>query len=77
MKYLTLIIVSLILPFTAVAQIYYSEAHNIEVTDGSQPIEDPFTGGFNTAQFSGIDLNQDGIMYLVVTDRFRNTVKPY
>ena len=77
MKYLTLIIVSLILPFTAVAQIYYSEAHNIEVTDGSQPIEDPFTGGFNTAQFSEIDLNQDGIMDLVVTDRFRNTVKPY
>ncbi|MDB4061105.1 T9SS type A sorting domain-containing protein [Vicingaceae bacterium] len=77
MKYLSIIFISFLLPLTTAAQIYYSEAYNIEVTEENDSINDPFTGGFNNAQFSEIDLNQDGIMDLLVTDRFRNTVKPY
>ncbi|MFT6166967.1 MAG: hypothetical protein ACJASF_001661 [Vicingaceae bacterium] len=77
MKYLSIIFISLLAPLTTAAQIYFSEAYNIEATEANKPINHPFTGGFNSAQFSEIDLNQDGIMDLVVTDRFRNTVKPY
>ena len=77
MKYLSIIFFSLIAPLTTAAQIYYSETYSIKVTQANKPIEHPFTGGFNSAQFSEIDLNQDGVMDLVVTDRFRNTVKPY
>ncbi len=77
MKYLCIIIVYLLTSLTTYAQIYYSEAYEIEATKENDSIKYPFTGGFNTAQFSEIDLNQDGIMDLVITDRFRNTVKPY
>ncbi|MFT6946282.1 MAG: hypothetical protein ACJARP_000693 [Vicingaceae bacterium] len=77
MKYIALIICFLFTQLTSNAQIYFSEALNIEVTEGAEQIEHPFTGGFNNAQFSEIDLNQDGVMDLIVTDRFLNTVKPY
>jgi hypothetical protein len=77
MKYIALIICFLFTQLTSNAQIYFSEATNIEVTEGAKQVEHPFTGGFNNAQFSEIDLNQDGVMDLIVTDRFLNTVKPY
>ena len=60
MKYLSIIFISFLLPLTTAAQIYYSEAYNIKVTEENDSINDPFTGGFNNAQFSEIDLNQDG-----------------
>ena len=77
MNFLQTFLILTLLPLTSVAQIYYMETNDIEVTKENEKIEDPFTGGFNNAQFSGIDLNQDGIMDLVITDRFFNAVIPY
>jgi len=77
MKFLSIFVISFLAPLTLLAQIYFSEALNIEAVEGTTKIDHPFTGGFNTAQFSEIDLNLDGIMDLVVTDRFQNKVKPY
>ena len=77
MKYIALIICFLFTQLPSKAQVFFSEALNIEVMEDAEQVEAPFTGGFNNAQFSEIDLNQDGIMDLIVTDRFLNTVKPY
>lgn len=77
MNHLLLVLFSICTPLSMFGQIYFSEASDIEVTRGNEKVEFPFTGGFNNAQFSEIDLNQDGVMDLVVTDRFFNEVKPY
>jgi len=77
MKNSLLLFLSFAAPFTISAQIYYSEAYDIEALSENKVIAHPFTGGFNNAQFSEIDLNQDGIMDLIVTDRFGNTVQPF
>ena len=77
MKYFAIFVIFFFTSLTVVAQIYFSEALKIETFEGTKKIEHPFTGGFNNAQFSEIDLNQDGIMDLIVTDRFQNKTKPY
>ena len=77
MKYLAILVMFFCSSLTVVAQIYFSEALKIEAIEGTKKIDHPFTGGFNNAQFSEIDLNQDGVMDLVVTDRFQNKIKPY
>jgi len=76
MKFL-FIVITFLSYSTLFSQIFYSEAFNIKVVSENSEMPQPLTGGFNTPQFSEIDLNQDGIMDLVITDRFNNTVKPY
>lgn len=64
--------------FTVQAQNVYEESDKtIEVIKNGQPLEAPFTGGFNAAQFCEMDLDQDGTMDLIVYDRSRGQVRPY
>jgi len=59
------------------AQYIYEEADNVEVIKNGETLEAPFTSGYNTVQFSEFDLNQDGIMDLLVYDRSQGQVRPY
>lgn len=64
--------------FHLAAQYNYEEAaKNISVEINGQLIDAPFTGGYNTAQFSELDLNQDGILDLLVYDRAKGQIRPY
>jgi|GEM_PF-393223 len=49
----------------------------IEVSANGKPLSDPFTGGYSAPQINEIDLNQDGIMDLIVHDRSDGQIRPY
>mgnify|MGYP000877029837 CR=1 FL=1 len=75
--------ISLIL-LTILANINQLMAQNkFEITDGVQvnisgfDLEKPFTGGLNSPQFTEFDLNQDGILDLIVFDRVDYKILPY
>ena len=60
------------------AQYNYKEADSsITVEVNGQTLAAPFTGGYNTAQFSEFDLNQDGTLDLLVYDRALGQIRPY
>jgi len=64
--------------FQLSAQYNYEEADSsITVELNGQIIDAPFTGGYNTAQFSEFDLNQDGTLDLLVYDRALGQIRPY
>jgi hypothetical protein len=54
-----------------------------EITDGIQvrmngfDLEKPFTGGLNSPQFTEFDLNQDGVLDLIIFDRVDYKILPY
>ncbi|MBL4710456.1 MAG: T9SS type A sorting domain-containing protein [Flavobacteriales bacterium] len=62
---------------SANCQYFYSEATDIIVTENNQPLTAALNGGFNNAQVNEIDLNLDGILDLVIYDRYFGLVKPY
>lgn len=49
----------------------------IPVIDGNDTLLNPWTGGINSAQFSNIDLNQDGLQDLFIFDRSGDEVKTF
>lgn len=57
--------------------------NKFEITDGIQvrmngfDLEKPFTGGLNSPQFTEFDLNQDGVLDLIVFDRVDYKILPY
>ena len=60
------------------AQYLYEEADSSTVVrSNGKKLSDPFTGGYNTAQLSEFDVNQDGIMDWIVYDRGHGQVRPY
>ncbi len=66
----TLILASLIfLQSVSFAQFTFRKVTNIPVTENNDPKKFPWTGGFNNPQFSGVDINNDGIKDLVAFDR--------
>lgn len=69
----------LLLCFTAKAQfnIGYSINDSIEVKVGTEILANPWAGGFNSPQFSQIDLNKDNKLDLLVFDRNGNTIKTF
>src|SRR6266566_1220793 len=61
----------------AQTQIQFLRYDSVPVTVNSQQLLYPWAGGINFAQFSDIDLNQDGIMDLFVFDRTGNKITTY
>ncbi|MEQ8623944.1 MAG: T9SS type A sorting domain-containing protein [Vicingaceae bacterium] len=60
------------------AQYIYEEVDStVTVEVNGQILGAPFTGGYNTAQFSEFDLDQDGTLDLLVYDRALGQVRPY
>lgn len=55
--------------YAAVAQPVFKRKDDIKVTVGADTLLFPWVGGLNTPQFSEADLNNDGIMDLVVYNR--------
>lgn len=61
----------------AQAQIQFVRNDSVPVLINTQSLLFPWAGGINYAQFSDIDLDQDGIMDLFVFDRTGNKITTY
>ena len=61
----------------AQTQIQFLRYDSVPVSVNSNSLLYPWAGGINFAQFSDIDLNQDGIMDLFVFDRTGNKITTY
>ena len=59
------------------AQTVLNRDTTIQVIENGIIFNSPFAGGINSAQFSEIDLNLDGLMDLVVFDRSGNKIIPF
>lgn len=65
-KLLTIVIT--LLAFVSVQAQYY-EPFDCKVNKDGMELQFPFTGGFDAAQFSEADFNQDGLNDIFVFDR--------
>ncbi|MFQ5334942.1 MAG: T9SS type A sorting domain-containing protein [Flavobacteriales bacterium] len=73
-----LILISLLCPGPAEGQALYYRYDSIAVISGNDTLFDnAWAGGFNSPQFSSIDLNGDSIKDLFVFDRSGNTIKTF
>ncbi|HXH20165.1 MAG TPA: FG-GAP-like repeat-containing protein [Chitinophagales bacterium] len=73
--HLIIVAVTLLLtPALSFCQFVFNKKTDISVTKGNATLKFPWTGGFNNPQFSGADINNDGIKDLVVFDRNGNKV---
>ena len=59
------------------AQFTYAYIDTIEVIKDGVPLNDPWAGGFNSPQFSEINLNCDSLMDLFVYDKSSFTIKTF
>ena len=59
------------------SQIDFSRNKNILVYHDTIAFNNAWNGGINSAQFSEIDLNLDGIKDLIIFDRSGNKLSPY
>jgi hypothetical protein len=77
----TFIIFSLSISFTFLffnpSQAQRLEPLDISVLDGGLNLKMPFVGGLNSPQFNEADLNNDGIMDLVIFERAGDVVLPF
>jgi hypothetical protein len=67
----------LVAAFSAHAQIQFVRNDSVPVTINFQTLLFPWAGGINFAQFSEIDLDQDGTLDLFVFDRTGNKITTY
>ncbi|MBE0640415.1 MAG: VCBS repeat-containing protein, partial [Bacteroidales bacterium] len=78
----SIIILTFLLPFIVARtqdslDIIFSRTYDIQVADSGRLKQFPWVGGLNACQFSQIDLNLDGILDLLVTDRTGNVLMPF
>ncbi|MEO6758461.1 MAG: VCBS repeat-containing protein, partial [Saprospiraceae bacterium] len=59
------------------AQTQMFQRYNVPVVQNGQTLKAPFAGGMNAPQFSAADLNNDGILDLVVFDRSGDVLITY
>ncbi len=60
------------------AQIYFNRYDTVTVLNmNGDTLKNPWAGGFNSVQFSEVDLNLDGIMDLFVFDRTGNKISTF
>jgi hypothetical protein len=67
----------LLLAFSSRAQIQFLRYDSVPVQENFQNLNFPWAGGINFAQFSDIDLDQDGTLDLFVFDRTGNKITTY
>ena len=60
------------LPVAGVAQLVFEPKQEIQVFDGDQKLEIPWTGGLNSGQYNKADLDGDGREELIIYDRSAN-----
>jgi hypothetical protein len=71
----TSLLISLLIVFNGQTQFFSLRQENsIQVLENNDTLLNPWTGGFNSAQFSKIDLNNDQIEDLFIFDRSCNKV---
>ena len=72
-------ILFLILLFTkySFSQINFTRDKSISVYNDSMQLTNAWNGGVNSAQFSEIDINLDGVKDLILFDRSGNRISPY
>lgn len=68
MRYLLLTFFVLI-EYSAFAQFYFQRFDEVEVIEENGPLQHPWAGGLNHAQFSNMDFNRDGNNDLFVFDK--------
>ena len=59
------------------SQINFTRDTTIKIFENSQELINAWNGGINSAQFSEIDLNLDGVKDLITFDRSGNKLTPY
>ena len=62
---------------SGLAQFTYHLNERVPVIENDQPLDNAWSGGFNSPQFSKMDLNGDGMEDLVIFDRTSSTIYPY
>lgn len=73
---LTILFLSFFFPVWVMAQLEIVPDNDIKLWKNNEKQANPWAGGFNTPQFSEMDLNKDGIMDLVAFERgFYGSVK--
>ena len=61
----------------AQAQVNMFKRISVPVTLSGVSLKEPFAGGLNNPQFSPVDLNNDGLLDLVIIDRGVDVVLTY
>jgi hypothetical protein len=57
--------------------VVYSYDESVMVIEGGNSVRNPWAGGFNSAQYSSMDLNNDGLEDLVVFERTSNRLTTF
>ena len=68
---------SLLFNTISFSQINFTRDTTVSVFENSTQLKHAWNGGVNSAQFSEIDLNLDGIKDIIVFDRSGNKLSPY
>ena len=71
------ILLSLLFNTISFSQINFTRDTNVTIFENSTQLKHAWNGGVNSAQFSEIDLNLDGINDLIIFDRSGNRISPY
>lgn len=75
---LLLLATGLLLTNLSKAQLGFSRNDNLTILSvNGDTLKNPWSGGFNSVQFSEIDLNLDGIKDLFVFDRTGNRISTF
>jgi hypothetical protein len=75
-RLLTILLLSISFPVWVMAQLGIVPENEIRLWQNGEKLVNPWAGGFNTPQFSEMDLNKDGMMDLVAFERgFYGSVK--
>lgn len=75
-RFLFLLLINCLIPFLGSSQVMQLK-NDITVTANGSVQINAWAGGFNNAQFSSIDLDNDGLKDLLVFDRSDNSVIPF
>ena len=72
-KTLVVLLLTLVVNIDVFSQVYFNRYDTVMViNDNGDTLKNPWAGGFNSVQFSEVDLNLDGTMDLFVFDRTGN-----
>ena len=76
-NYISLTIIITFMFLTSNAQMILNRDTSLRIVENGVYFSNPLAGGINSAQFSELDLNLDGIMDLLIFDRAGNKIMPF
>ena len=77
MKNILLVVVLFISHTISTQNSFFNQVDSIKVISNGNELNSPWMGGINAAQFSKIDVNNDGLEDLFIFDRTGNTISIY